>query len=107
LESVSSQAAKIRDAASSSASTVVEVDEDSAEDPDTKLSELRSVVAWLRKEKDIVELQLELSKQETVRLKTQVDHLSLSLDQTRATLSEVSVLHLMQNILKFIFLVGT
>ena len=36
-----------------------------------------------------MELQLELGKQETARLKTQVDHLSQSLDQARATLSEV------------------
>jgi nucleoprotein TPR len=92
LDSVSSQAAKIRDAANSSASTVVDGDEDSLETQDTKLSELRSVVAWLRKEKEIVELQLELSKQETARLKTQVDHLSSSLDQTRAMLSEVRAL---------------
>jgi nucleoprotein TPR len=56
---------------------------------DTKLSELRSVVAYLRKEKEIVDLQLELSKQENARLKAQIDHLSQSLDDTRATLSEV------------------
>lgn len=63
--------------------------EGEGDSPDNKLSELRSVVGWLRKEKEIVELQLELGKQETARLKTQVDHLSQSLDQARATLSEV------------------
>jgi len=63
--------------------------EGEGDSPDSKLSELRSVVGWLRKEKEIVELQLELGKQETARLKTQVDHLSQSLDQARATLSEV------------------
>lgn len=88
LESVSSQAAKIRDAANSSTSAPAETEGDSSDDSE-KMSELRSVVAWLRKEKDIVELQLELSKQETARLKTQVDHLTQSLNQTRATLSEV------------------
>ena len=36
-----------------------------------------------------MELQLELGKQETARLKAQVDHLSQSLDQARASLSEV------------------
>ena len=36
-----------------------------------------------------MELQLELSKQETARLKTQVDHLSQNLNQARASLSEV------------------
>ena len=39
-----------------------------------------------------MELQLELSKQETARLKTQVDHLSQSLDKSRALLSEVRYL---------------
>lgn len=57
---------------------------------DTKLSDLRSVVAYLRKEKEIVDLQLELSKQENIRLKTQLDHLSQSLQEVRKTLSEVS-----------------
>ncbi|KAF9651639.1 hypothetical protein BDM02DRAFT_3184386 [Thelephora ganbajun] len=83
LESVSTQAAKIRDAANSSSTTPGE-----GESSDSKLTELRSVVGWLRKEKEIVELQLELSKQETARLKTQVDHLSQSLDQARTSLSE-------------------
>jgi hypothetical protein len=63
-------------------------------DEETKLSELRSVVAYLRKEKEIVDLQLELSKQETARLKAQIEHLSQSLDETRTTLSEVfAILH--------------
>lgn len=57
---------------------------------DTKLSDLRSVVAYLRKEKEIVDLQLELSKQENIRLKSQLDHLSQSLQEVRKTLSEVS-----------------
>ena len=49
------------------------------------------MVAYLRKEKEIVDLQLELSKQEATRLRTQIDHLSSSLDETRKTLSEVSL----------------
>ena len=86
LESVSSQAARIRDVANTSSTTPGEGEGDSS---DSKLAELRSVVGWLRKEKEIVELQLELSKQETTRLKTQVDHLYQSLDQARASLAEV------------------
>ena len=89
LESVSSQAARIREAADSSA-TPVTGDSDSAEDADAKLSELRSVVAYLRKEKEIVDLQLELSKQETARLRAHVDHLDKALEETRKTLSEAS-----------------
>lgn len=61
---------------------------------DTGLSDLRSVVAYLRKEKEIVDLQFELSKQENVRLKTQLDHLSQSLQEVRKTLSEVSEVEL-------------
>ncbi|KAF9805161.1 hypothetical protein IEO21_09180 [Rhodonia placenta] len=85
LESVSSQAARIRQAADSSASAV---EGETSNDTDAKLADLRSVVAYLRREKEIVELQLELSKQENARLKTQVDHLSHNLDETRKALSE-------------------
>jgi nucleoprotein TPR len=87
---VSSQAARIQQAADASAASVTG-EGDTGDDADTKLSELRSVVAYLRKEKEIVDLQLELSKQENVRLKSQIDHLSQSLEETRATLSEVDI----------------
>jgi nucleoprotein TPR len=86
LESVSSQAARIRQAADSTATPGVEGE--TSDDIDTKLSELRSVVAYLRKEKEIVDLQLELSKQENGRLKAQIDHLSQNLEETRTALSE-------------------
>ncbi|KAF7348346.1 Protein MLP1 [Mycena sanguinolenta] len=86
LESVSTQAARIRQAAESSTSASGEGE--STDDTDTKLSELRSVVAYLRKEKEIVDLQLELSKQENARLKTQIEHLSQTLEDTRKTLSD-------------------
>ncbi|KAK7048611.1 protein MLP1 [Favolaschia claudopus] len=87
LESVSSQAARIRQAADSSTAPK-EGQSTSTDDSDAKLSELRSVVAYLRKEKEIVDLQLELSKQENARLKTQIEHLTQTLKDTRATLSE-------------------
>jgi nucleoprotein TPR len=83
LESVSTQAAKIRDAANTSSTTP------EGEASDSNLAELRSVVGWLRKEKEIVELQWELSKQETARFKAQADHFSQSLQQAQASLSEV------------------
>jgi nucleoprotein TPR len=86
LESVSSQAARIRQAADS---TDTMQDSDAGAVADAKVSELRSVVAYLRKEKEIVELQLVLAKQENTRLKAQVDHLSHSLEEARATLAEV------------------
>ena len=87
LESVSSQAEKIRQTAEAS-NVVAEGDSDGSDD---RMTELRSVIAFLRKEKDIVDLQLELSKQENARLKTQLEHLSKSVEETRATLSKVRV----------------
>ncbi|KAI0693206.1 hypothetical protein BC835DRAFT_1276339 [Cytidiella melzeri] len=86
LESVSSQAARIRSAAETS--NAVSGEAEDAEDADTKVSELRSVVAYLRKEKEIVDLQLQLSKQENTRFKTQIEHLSHSLEESRKALSE-------------------
>ncbi|PIL22755.1 transporter [Ganoderma sinense ZZ0214-1] len=85
LESVSTHAARIKQAASSTSAEAGEVE---STDDDTKLTELRSLVTYLRKEKEIIELQLELGKQENTRLKTQVDHLSQNLDETRQALSE-------------------
>ncbi|KAJ7758135.1 hypothetical protein DFH07DRAFT_772602 [Mycena maculata] len=86
LESVTSQAARIKQAAESSTAPFGEGEP--SDDTDIKLTELRSVVAYLRKEKEIVDLQLELSKQENARLKTQIEHLSQTLNDTRATLSD-------------------
>ncbi|EPQ51089.1 hypothetical protein GLOTRDRAFT_66309 [Gloeophyllum trabeum ATCC 11539] len=87
LESVTTQAAQIRQAASEG-SAFISVGEGDAADNDVKLAELRSVVSYLRKEKEIVDLQLELSKQENLRLKTQVEHLTQQLENTRAALSD-------------------
>ena len=91
LESVSSHAARIKQAANSSTAEAGEVEQ--TDDADTKLTELRSLVTYLRKEKENIELQLGLSKQENMRLKTQIDHVSQSLDETRRALSDVSVVH--------------
>ncbi|KAH8990434.1 hypothetical protein EDB86DRAFT_3080419 [Lactarius hatsudake] len=56
--------------------------------PEAKLSELRAVINYLRKEKEIVDMQLELGKQENARLKTQIGHVTRDLEDTRATLSD-------------------
>lgn len=63
-------------------------DIDSPDDTETRLAELRSVVAYLRKEKGIVDLQIDLAKQEVIRLKSQIDHLSHNLEDARETLSQ-------------------
>ncbi|KAJ3826801.1 hypothetical protein EV361DRAFT_893712 [Lentinula raphanica] len=86
LETVSSQAARIQQAADATTSAGVEAE--GSDTSDTKLSEMRSVVAYLRKEKEIVDLQLDLSKQENTRLKTQIEHLHQNLNETRQALSE-------------------
>jgi nucleoprotein TPR len=87
LESVSSQAAKIREAVDARAPS--EGDSDSA-NADTRVNDLQSIVNYLRKEKSIVDLQLDMSKTEIARLKTQIEHLSQTLQETRETLSQVS-----------------
>lgn len=88
LESVSTQATRIRQAADASVAQPAE-GEDVIDDADSRLSELRSVVSYLRKEKGIVDLQLEMSKQENERLKAHTERLTQTLQETRATLSDV------------------
>jgi nucleoprotein TPR len=62
---------------------------DTVDNSDAQLAELRSIVRYLRKGKEIVDLQLELSKQENARLKSQIEHLTHTLDETWTTSSEV------------------
>ncbi len=88
LDNVSSQATRIRQAADSTVATPGEGD--TADGTEAKLSELRAVINYLRKEKEIVDMQLELGKQENARLKTQIGHVTRDLEDTRATLSDVS-----------------
>ena len=47
------------------------------------------MVSYLRKEKGIVDLQLEMSKQENERLKAHIERLTQTLQETRDTLSNV------------------
>lgn len=90
LDNVSSQATRIRQAADSTVGTAGEGE--ATDGTEAKLSELRAVINYLRKEKEIVDMQLELGKQENARLKTQLGHLTRDLEDTRATLSDVSPL---------------
>ncbi|KAF9483517.1 hypothetical protein BDN70DRAFT_873831 [Pholiota conissans] len=86
LESLSAQATRIRQAADAPVEN--NVDGEVADDTDNRVSELRSVVNYLRKEKGIVDLQLEMSKRENEVLKGQIDRLSQTLQETRDTLAE-------------------
>lgn len=56
---------------------------------DSSVEQLRQVIHYLRSEKDIVDFQLELSKQEATRLKTQLEFTSRNLDEARQALTEV------------------
>jgi nucleoprotein TPR len=88
LQTLGSQAARIRQVASAN---VVGVENASGESEgvDQQLADLRSVISYLRKEKEISELHLEVSKQEAARSKAEVDHLARILEETRALLTEV------------------
>lgn len=55
---------------------------------DKSLEELREVIAYLRREKEIVDVQLELQTQESRRFKQQLDHSRTSLDEVRTQLQE-------------------
>ena len=90
LDNVSSQAARIRQTADLTVGTPGEGE--NTDGTDSKLSELRAVINYLRKEKEIVDMQLELGKQENARLKTQIGYLTRDLEDTRATLSDVSMI---------------
>ena len=82
LDNVSSQIAELKrnrgseEGASGNLSTVG--------DSDT----LGEVIRYLRREKDIIEVQHELSAQEAKRLKQQLDYAQSSLDQVRETLAQ-------------------
>ena len=62
LDNVSSQAARIRQAADFLVGMPGEGE--LADSTESRLSELRAVINYLRKEKEIVDMQLELCKQE-------------------------------------------
>ncbi|KAL8980822.1 MAG: hypothetical protein Q9205_004202 [Flavoplaca limonia] len=52
------------------------------------LENLQEVIKYLRREKEIIDVQLELSNQETKRLKQQLDHTQTQLDETRVKLNQ-------------------
>jgi nucleoprotein TPR len=56
----------------------------------SSVEQLREVIRYLRREKDIIDLQLDFSKQEATRLRQQLDFTSRSLEEARQTLQEVS-----------------
>lgn len=55
---------------------------------DDALEKLRRTFTWLRREKEIVDVQLELNLQETKRLKQHLNHSQSALDETRLLLAQ-------------------
>ena len=88
LESVSTQAARIRQAAEAPQTELATSDSAAADGEDAS-AELRGVITFVRREKEIAELQLDLHKQENIRLKAYSDRLSQTLEDARKLLSEV------------------
>ncbi|KAH7340679.1 hypothetical protein B0J17DRAFT_612069 [Rhizoctonia solani] len=84
LEDVNTQAAKIRQTATAAAESLVIDSSDS--DADSKMQQLREVIAFVRKEKEIVDLQLHLAQVDNTRVKSENERLTTALDETRATL---------------------
>lgn len=93
LETTTSQVARIRQAATDSVSDVAGAENgDASGDPDDALAELRSVLTYVQREKKIIDLQLDLQKQENTRLKASSEHLAQNLESTRKLLADVSFL---------------
>ena len=55
---------------------------------DASGDQLREVIRYLRREKDIVDLQLEFAKQESTRLRQQLEFTTRGLDEARAQLAQ-------------------
>ncbi|KAK9764735.1 Protein mlp1 [Basidiobolus ranarum] len=85
FETVSAQALRIQKASGESA---VVPEGETGSTSDKPLEELREVLRFLRREKDILQCQHELAIQESRRLKQQLEHANQSLDETRALLTE-------------------
>ncbi|KAK4695509.1 nucleoprotein TPR, partial [Lecanoromycetidae sp. Uapishka_2] len=82
LESVTSQISTLKKRASGG-------DEGPGEDVSgSSLDNLQEVIKYLRREKEIVDVQLELSSQEGKRLKQQLDYTQSQLDDTRLRLDQ-------------------
>ncbi|KAF4556577.1 TPR/MLP1/MLP2-like protein [Elsinoe fawcettii] len=82
LESVSSQISTLQQYRAQPA------EDDEATGAQTIDSKLQEVVSYLRREKEIIDVQYELAVQESKRLKQQLDYTQSQLDDTRTKLSE-------------------
>ena len=83
LENLSSQVSNLQKRVSNDESE--NIGDDS---PKTDFDNLREVIKYLRREKEIVDVQFELSTQEAKRLKQQFDYAQSQLDDTRLKLNK-------------------
>lgn len=83
LETLGGQISTLQKRASPS-----EVEFPNEESSKSDFDNLQEVIKYLRREKEIVDVQLELSTQEAKRLKQQLDHTQLQLDDTRLKLNQ-------------------
>lgn len=83
LEDVSSQISNLR-----KRTTIGESENSNNAEPAPDLENLHEVIKYLRREKEIVDVQLELSTQEVKRLKQQLDYTQSQLDDTRLKLNQ-------------------
>lgn len=83
LENLSAQISSLQKRATTSDS-----ENPNGEAPTSGLENLQEVIKYLRREKEIVDVQLELSAQEAKRLKQQLDYTQSQLDETRLRLNQ-------------------
>lgn len=91
LESIGSQAACLQQqhAESGAAGASVTPGDGDASGTASNVEELREVIRYIRSEREIVDLQLEFSRQEAARVKHQLDVANRSLEETQKALNEV------------------
>ncbi|KAM0751487.1 hypothetical protein T439DRAFT_300397 [Meredithblackwellia eburnea MCA 4105] len=89
LESLGSQTARLQQQHAGSGTDGATQEGDAvASANSTSVEELRGVIRYIRSEREILDLQLEFSKQETARLQHQLEVSNRSLDESRQALSE-------------------
>lgn len=85
LDNVSAQVSTLQ----KSRAAVDEMDESGEHDAaDKNIEDLREVIKYLRREKEIVDVQYELCLQESKRLKQQLDYSRATVDETRLLLAQ-------------------
>ncbi|BFZ60532.1 Protein mlp1 [Saitoella coloradoensis] len=83
FESISSQALKIQQASSAVAADI----ENAPVSADKSVEELREVIKYLRRERELIDCQHEVAVQENKRIKQELDHTTRALEEVRSQLT--------------------